>query len=324
MATISELANWILEHDDIAIVPHVSPDGDALGSAMSLSHALDGLGKRNVVISEDPIPAMYEFLPGLNKVVQPGAVPFGPQGILFEDVAAYERAGDYGQLSKRVSDWAIIDHHETNAGFAPVSVIDANASATGVIVVRLLDELGIQIDELHALYLYTAISTDTGNFSYPNTTPESMEMAARLIETGFDLADTNYRLFRMRSVARTKLLGYALSAMQLADNGRVAYTCIPQSMFDCCGAEYAETEGIVNILAEMTGVEVAMTIEAREGGKSTKVSLRSNGDLDVSAIANTFQGGGHKNAAGMSIYVEATLAVDRALSAVLEALKSHQ
>lgn len=319
--TINKLADWIRAHDDIAVIPHVSPDGDALGTALSVALALEKLGKRAAVACADAVPGMYDFLPELERVRRPDALGFAPKCLLFVDVASFDRAGDRGQLSQSVKDWALIDHHETNEGFAEVSVIDEAAPATGVLAMRLIDEMGIALDRTMAVLLYAAISTDTGNFSYSNTTPEAFGMAARLLETGFELEDVNYRLFRKRTVSRAKLLGMALCGMQLLEGGKVAVTRIDQAMFDECGASYTETEGIINCLVEMEGVEVAMTVEARDGGASTKFSLRSKEYVDVAAIAHSFQGGGHTNAAGMNIDLPPSEAEGLALEAIVRAVR---
>lgn len=320
--TINELTGWIGSRDDIAVIPHVSPDGDALGTALAMMLALEKLGKRAQVVSADATPAMYHFLPTVERIVTPDALAFEPKCLLFVDVASFDRAGDRGALSSRVSDWAVMDHHETNPGFAQVSVVDGEAPASGIMALRVIDELNIALDSTMALLLYAAISTDTGNFSYSNTTSEAFCAAARLLECGFDLEDTNYRLFRLRSVPRAKLLGCALAGMELYENGRMAIARIPQSMLDRCGADYGESEGIINFLVEMDGVELAATIEAREGGKATKFSLRSTGDIDVAAIARSCDGGGHTNAAGMNLDMPLDAAADRAIPVLKKALNA--
>lgn len=320
MATIPELAGWIRTRDEIAIIPHVSPDGDALGSALALKLVLERLGKRACVCCQDGVPHMYRFLPGADQVLSAERLPFAPKALLFEDVAAFDRAGDRGALSGRVSDWAVLDHHETNPGYAQVSVVDGGASATGLMVLRLMDELGVKLEGDIVLYLYVSIATDTGNFSFSNTTPEALHAMARLMEAGLDLDKYSRLTFRLRSVPRVRLLGKAIEAMELYAQGRVALVRITQQMFEECGASGPDTEGIVNVLDDMEGVEVAMTVEARDGGASTKFSLRSVGELDVARIASSFGGGGHRNAAGMNLKCPVEEAAPLALRAVLAAL----
>ncbi len=318
MATIPELAAWIEARDNIAVVAHVSPDGDTLGSGLALVRALTKFGKRAVLVSQDKVPHMYQFLPGIDQVCAPGALPFEPACLLYEDVAAYDRAGDKGALS-RVTDTALIDHHATNPCFAGLCVIDELASATGVIALRLIDLLGIKLDSEMALTLYTAIATDTGNLSYSNTTAEAALGIARCLEVGFDVEDASRRLFRLRTRPRTMLLGMALSAVEFFCEGRIAVTRISSLMYEVCGATYSDTEGVINFLIETEGVEAAIVAEER-GVFNTKFSLRSAGKIDVGDVAHFFNGGGHKQAAGMTIHLPLHEATDEVITKICSEL----
>lgn len=308
-----ELAAFLISHDDIAVIGHISPDGDALGSAIAMRMALNKLGKRAAVVNVDPVPKMYDFLPGADSVFTPDTVPFAPRCRFLMDVAAPDRAGDHGVYEGLPS--AQIDHHGTNPKAFPISVVDGDAAATGVMTLALLDELGVALDADIALCLYAAISTDTGNFSFPNTNPPAFRAAARLLETGFDIGQASYKLFRMRSVERTRLLGAALDALELYEGGRIAMTRVSGEMFEKCRADFPQTEGIVQALAEIRGVEAAIVAEYRKPGE-TKFSLRSSGELDVSKIARSMQGGGHHNAAGMSVYQDVNPAAEYVLGVV--------
>lgn len=319
MATINELARWLLSRDDIAVIPHVSPDGDALGSGLAIARALSLLNKRARVVCVDDVPAMYRFLPGAASVAKPEDLDFQPKCLLFEDVAALDRAGDGCLLSARVREQALIDHHETNAGFCPLSVVNGKAAATGEMVVALLDEMGVPLDTALATCLYTAIATDTGNFSFANTTPGALRGVARLIEAGLHISEVNRALFRQRSLARTRLLGAALSAIEMAAGGRVAMVRVTRGMFERCGAAHPDTECIVNYLDEIEGVRAAILAEEKDA-HVTKFSLRSGGAVDVSEIARSFGGGGHQGAAGMTLELPIDDAAPIALRAVLSAL----
>jgi len=312
MATIPELATWIEARDDIAVVAHVSPDGDTLGSGLALVRVLTALGKRAALVSQDPVPHMYRFLPGIDRVCPPLRLPFTPRCLLYEDVAAYDRAGDKGALA-HVTDTALIDHHATNPCFAGLCVIDADAPATGVIVLRLIDQMGVGLDKDMAVTLYTAIATDTGNLSYSNTTAEAARGIARCLDVGFDIEDASLRLFRLRTRARTMLLGMALSAMEFYCGDRIAVTRISALMYEVCGASAADTEGIINFLVETEGVEVAVLADER-GMFATKFSLRSSGRVDVGEVAHFFGGGGHRQAAGMTIHLPLSEATEEVLT----------
>ncbi len=320
MATIPELAAWIEARDDIAVVAHVSPDGDTLGSGLALTRALTKLGKRAALVSADKVPHMYQFLPGVDHVRTPKELPFIPRCVLYEDVAAYDRAGDKGAL-QHVNDTALIDHHATNPCFAGLCVIDEEAPATGVLVLRLIDHLGIALDYELALTLYAAIATDTGNLSYSNTTAEAAHGIARCLEVGFNIEDASLRLFRLRTRARTTLLGMALSAMEFYCEGRIAITRISTLMYEVSGATASETEGIINFLIETEGVEAAILAEERDMF-TTKFSLRSAGMIDVGDVASFFGGGGHRQAAGMTIHLPLFEAADEVLTKVCSELNS--
>jgi len=314
MATIPELAAWIEARDHIAVVAHVSPDGDTLGSGLALVRALTKKGKRAALVSADKVPHMYQFLPGVDQVCAPSALPFEPKCVLFEDVAAYDRAGDKGALS-HITDTALIDHHPTNPCFALLCVIDEEASATGVIVLRLIDQLGVKLDSEMALTLYAAIATDTGNLSYSNTTAEAAHAIARCLEAGFDVEDASRRLFRLRTRQRTMLLGMALSGVEFLCDGRIAVTRISSLMYDVSGATAADAEGIINVLIETEGVDAAIVADER-GVFHTKFSLRSTGKIDVGEIAHFFGGGGHKQAAGMTIHLPLHEATDEVITKI--------
>jgi len=312
MATIPELAAWIKARDDIAVVAHVSPDGDTLGSGLALTRALTKLGKRAALVCADPVPHMYQFLPGVDGVFKPGALPFEPRCVLFEDVAAKDRAGDKGALS-HIDDTALIDHHPTNPRFAVLSLVDGGAAATGVIALRLIDELGVEIDKDMALLLYTAIATDTGNLSFSNTTSEAARGIARCLDVGFDIADASLRLFRLRTRARTMLLGMALSAVEFYCEGRIAVTRISSLMYEVSGASRADTEGIINFLIETEGVAAAVLAEERDAF-TTKFSLRTDGTIDAGEVAAFFGGGGHRQAAGMTMHLPMFEAADEVVT----------
>ena len=300
MATIPELAAWIKARDDIAVVAHVSPDGDTLGSGLALIRALTKLGKRSALVSADPVPHMYQFLPGVDGVVKPDMLPFVPRCVLFEDVAAMDRAGDKGALS-HVADTALIDHHPTNPQFAVLSAL------------RLIDELGVALDKDMALLLYTAIATDTGNLSFSNTTSEAARGIARCLDVGFDIADASLRLFRLRTRARTMLLGMALSAVEFYCEGRIAVTRVSSLMYEVSGASRADTEGVINFLIETEGVEAAVLAEERDIF-TTKFSLRTDGTIDAGEVAAFFGGGGHSRAAGMTMHLPMFEAADEVVT----------
>ena len=313
--TIEQLANWIAGRQEIALVCHVSPDGDTLGSALSLWRALLSLGKKTQVFCASSIPEMYSFLPGIEQVSNADEIKL--RSVLCVDVASRDRMGKYEAILGGCES-ACIGHHGTNEGYCDVNVVEGGASATGVVVVKLLDALGISMDREMATCLYAAISSDTGRFMYSLTNAEALRAGARCLEQPIDVDEIGFWLFRRRTLARNKLLAYALNHMFLTECGRIAVIELPQSAYEESGAASGDAEGIVNYGIETSGVEVA--IQAKEQNeKQTKFSLRSRGALDVSKAAARLGGGGHANAAGVTI----DLPMDQAVAQVLEEIRAQ-
>lgn len=313
--TIEQLANWIAGRQEIALVCHVSPDGDTLGSALALWRALLSLGKTTQVFCASSIPEMYSFLPGIEQVSDADEIKL--RSVLCVDVASRDRMGKYEAILGGCES-ACIDHHGTNEGYCDVNVVEGGASATGVVVVKLLDALGISMDREMATCLYAAISSDTGRFMYSLTNAEALRAGARCLEQPIDVDEIGFWLFRRRTLARNKLLAYALNHMFLTECGRIAVIELPQSAYEESGAASGDAEGIVNYGIETSGVEVA--IQAKEQNeKQTKFSLRSRGALDVSKAAARLGGGGHANAAGVTI----DLPMDQAVAQVLEEIRAQ-
>lgn len=314
-STIEQLANWIAGRQEIALVCHVSPDGDTLGSALALWRALLSLGKKAQVFCASSIPEMYSFLPGIEQVSDADEVKL--RSVLCVDVASRDRMGKYEAILDECES-ACIDHHGTNEGYCDVNVVEGEASATGVVVIKLLDALGISMDREMATCLYAAISSDTGRFMYSLTNAEALRAGARCLEQPIDVDEIGFWLFRRRTLARNKLLAYALNHMFLTECGRIAVIELPQSAYEESGAASGDAEGIVNYGIETSGVKVA--IQAKEQNeKQTKFSLRSRGALDVSKVAARLGGGGHANAAGVTI----DLPMDQAVAQVLEEIRAQ-
>lgn len=310
---IDKLIEWIRARDAFAVLPHISPDGDAIGSALALNSALQKMGKNSFIACTDEVPRMYAFLPGLDSVRKPGDEPFEPKWLILVDVAAPDRIGELIKWKKSADGCAVIDHHPTNTGFGDVNLIEPAASSTGEIIEGVIEALGLEIDQDMAIWLYVALSTDTGNFSFSCTTPRSLRIVANLLENGLEMDEYNRLLFHLRTLSRTRLLGAALNGIMLECGGRIAWTVLTEAMFLSCGASQDETEGVVNYLKEIEGVDVA--ILAVQRGNSTKISLRSNGGLHMGEIASLFAGGGHERAAGLTL----DLSPDDAVKTVIRA-----
>lgn len=313
------IAQWLNSHDDIAIITHIMPDGDALGSSLALMHALNGLGKRAFVCDRDEVPGHLRMLPGWETVTTPDALPYPPMAVISVDCADEGRMGTAGTLMQGDIAKAVIDHHETNKTEIVPALVDGKEAASGVLVMDVLKELGAEITPEIAVCLYVAISTDTGNFSFSNTTPEALGAVGECLKAGVDVSDLSYQLFRMKSQGRTKLLGRALNGIEYLIDGQIALIRLKRSDFAECGAMDSDTEGIVNYGIDTAGAEVAILAVERVG--STKFSLRTRERVSAAQVAASMGGGGHARAAGVTLQLPLNEAVDQVVSAFAKAVR---
>ena len=318
-AKTKAIAEWLKQHDDIAIITHIMPDGDALGSSLALLHALKALGKRAFVCDRDEVPGFLHLLPGWETVVRPDAIPYPPKAVISVDCADEGRMGTAGALMEGDIPKAVIDHHETNQTNIVPALVDGEASASGVLVLDVIKELDAEMTKEIARCLYTAISTDTGNFSFSNTTPEALTAVAECLKAGIDVSEMSFQLFRMKSQGRTKLLGRALNGIEYLENGQIALICLNRADFAECGALDSDTEGIVSFGIDTAGVEVAILAVERVG--STKFSLRTRERINAAQVAATMGGCGHARAAGVTLQLPLNEAVEQVLEAFIKAIR---
>ena len=320
--TIDALARWLAAQDRVALIGHVSPDGDTAGSCMALMLALRAMGKRAFVCLPGGMPKMYGAYPCADETIQPGeTLPFEPEAALAVDVSEKARMGAAAALFDGCAQTAALDHHATNPGFGDLCLVDGDRAATGELALELIDALGVALTAEMATWLYIAISTDSGHFSFSSTTSATMRAAARLIEAGVDVAELTRALYRTRSQARTRLLGAVLNGLEVSADGQMAWARLTDEMLSMTGATREDNEGVVNYLLEIEGVEFAALAEERAG--ATKFSLRSKRWLDVAQqVARPFGGGGHARAAGCTLDVPMEEALRRVLDQARAALEA--
>lgn len=316
---LNQIANAITASDNIAILPHMAADGDALGSTFALAMALSIMGKNVSVLLEEEIPYVYSFLAG-NKLSE----VYTKMTRHYDAVVAID-CGDIGRLGyrKEVFDsaemTANIDHHPTNTGFARYNYLDTDASASGEIIYKLIEILGQKIEKDIATCLYVAIATDTGCFRYSNTTPLTHIIAAELIKSGVDVADVSQKVFDSASYEKVRLIGEAIHSLELHENGKIAVMAVSYDLVKKTGAKDEDCDGIINTARNIRGVEVAAMLRQWDNGE-IKVNLRSNSLMDVSAIASNYSGGGHKKAAGYTTNGTLEEAKNKLLSDIREVL----
>ena len=314
---LGEAAAFIRAYDDFTLICHVSPDGDTLGSALALAHGLQRLGKRAQIVCEDHVPVIYRFLPGAEGVLQPAHVP-AADAVISVDCADVRRTGACMALFTAAKHTLNIDHHRTNTCYAAANYV-VQSAATGELIYALLVALSVPIDQEIASCLYTAIVTDTGNFAYSETTPDTMRIVAELLESGIDLPTLNRNLLRTIPLHKIKLLGRAITKTAVYDEGRLGIAALSVGDLADCGSTAEDTEGVIDSIRDIDTVEIAALL--RECGDGTvRVSLRGKRYADVSCIAQKYDGGGHRLAAGCTLrcsLAEAIVLIRSAAEAVL-------
>lgn len=280
---------------------HVRPDADALGSALGLAAALRALGKEAVVYSHGGVPALVAFLEGAEGVV--GALPEGAFDATFvTDTAARELVPPLPPR-ERSGPIVMIDHHAAHDDYGDLAAREIDAVATGELVMRIIDDLGIPLPQEAAQPLYAAIVADTGGFRYSGTSGAVMRLGARLLDHGVDPWNVASNLFERWEPARMALLGEVLSTLRMEAAGRIAMTHVDRAMLARTRAADEAIEGMVNYGRMLEGVAIAALVweTSAPGGAECKVSLRGAAGADVSKIAVALGGGGHRAAAGATL-----------------------
>ena len=315
----SDILDALHGSDRILITAHAHPDGDATGSCLALAWALHGLGKEVCVFNEDGIPGFLNFLeapcPVATSVEE---LPWTPGLITVLDCGDRARVGEKLQTLMDSVPTLDIDHHLANPLFGSAGnwAVPA-ASATGELVGLIVLELGVPMQGALANALYVALSSDTGNFSYGNTTPCALRLTALLREQGLDIAALREKLENNWSEAKLRLWGKLMAETRLLEEGRLAAAFVTRAAIAETGSRREDAEGFVEQLRRLSSVRVALLLreDEKDGQVFTKASLRSSGNDSVRDVAAQFGGGGHKNAAGATLGMEA--------EAALEALLPH-
>ncbi len=318
-----EIGRILREHQRFAVLSHVRPDGDALGSQLALALSLKQLGKEVRVWNEDGMLEKYSFLPRAELLTKPPSTSEVVDVAIALDTAIQNRLGTALAAVRSAKIWVNIDHHLSNPCYGDVVYVDPVAPATAEIVFRLIKSQGLPFNHDIAENLYAAISTDTGSFQYPQTSAHTFEIAAELIRAGLDVGRLSQQLYENYPRRRLELLRELLRTMRFEHGGRIASFSLSARTATELGVLPEDNEGLIDHLRAIRGVIVAVFFEELAEGK-VRVSMRSKSDaVDVCAICQKFGGGGHTLAAGAR--VRGTLAeVEKRVSEEIgDVLKSH-
>ena len=320
-ASITTLLTLIQERQCFVISSHARPDGDAIGSSLGLMHLLEALGKEAVVVFTDVIPEIYKCLPGVDRILTQLPVSARDAAIFLECDSLERSSLDLEEFAQvRPALTINIDHHSSGREFATFNWIDSQAPAVGAMIYDLALASGVSISPSMAGCLYAAVLTDTGSFAYTGVTASTFGMAEHLVECGADPTGIAQAVFFSNSPAKVRLLGTALSKMQLEEidgpartyapdctdaeefrGAKVAWCAITLDDMERAEASIEDCEGLVSFLIGIAGVEAAIFLREVPTRAGFRISLRSKGKLNIAGVAEHFGGGGHRNSSGCSV-----------------------
>jgi phosphoesterase RecJ-like protein len=286
----------------VALAGHVNPDPDALGSMLGLASFLRGRGAE-VVCSwpNEPMdrPAWLDLFQDVPTVVPVPEFPKQPAVMVALDTASPDRLASLLPNAERAGVLIVLDHHASNPGFGHVLVLDPAASSTAELAYRLIRRIGGPVPADAAAYLYAGIVTDTGRFQYQSVTPQTLRVAAELREHDFDHAGLARALYEDASVPALHITAVALERVRQEDDADLIWTYVTREDLKATGTDISDTDDLIDLVRTAREADVAAVVKEQRDGR-VKVSLRSRGATDVSAVAAAFGGGGHRLAAGYS------------------------
>jgi len=324
--TFSEITAALRDHQSFAVLSHVRPDGDAIGSQLAMGFALEAMGKKVVYLNEDGLPDNLTFLPGSERIVQPDG-PVGIDVALALDTATKPRLGENVLAAVGGAKlWINIDHHISNPGYGDLNYIDGGSPATGEIIYELIVDQELPLPDETRDAIYVAVSTDTGSFQYPSTTARTYEMAADLVRRGLDVGGINSLTYDNYPYRRLELMRALLNTLERSAGGQVADWRLSMDMRRELELRPEDSEGLIDTIRAIRGVTVAVFFEELDDGR-VRVSMRSKDRrADVCQVAMKFGGGGHSMAAGIRMQgplAEARAAVLEEIAGRVEAMEGE-
>lgn len=298
----SEILKMVQQARSIAISGHVSPDGDCLGSMLALGLGLRSFHPQVHFLKVDLIPKFLDFLPGLSELQEPNTDETYDLFIAL-DSSSSDRLGKAKEVMQRGKKTLLIDHHKSCERYAMVNYVDPSASSTSELIYRILKGMEISITPEIATNIFTGMTTDTGRFMYESCSPETMRIAAELMESGIDRDDIMQRLYQSSSLSSLYLTAELIESTKLYMDNRVAITTVTQSQLAELGAVESDLEDKVTIFRDAEEVEVSCLIRETIRG-DYKISMRSKAIVDVSGLCTELGGGGHRRAGGFSMRKE--------------------
>jgi phosphoesterase RecJ-like protein len=317
MPLLKQIAEQIRDADNFLVLAHVSPDGDALGSMLAMGELLDALGKKVRLFNESGIPRRFEWLAPKREILT--QLPKDePDNLIVLDCGSAERAGELIEPWLKTKKVFNIDHHLGNPMFGTVNWVEQRSSSVGEMVGMLARKLGVPLVGLLGEYVYLALISDTGDFCFNNTRPETLEMAAEILRLGLLPGPFHEQKQSTGTLNQLQMRGTVLQRARLYADGQISLISFTRELFEQTGTGPEDTEGLVNTVLYVSGVQVAISLREEEQG--IKFSLRSKGSTNVQTVAFRFGGGGHRNAAGGTLLLDMDQAKATMIQAVTEEL----
>jgi bifunctional oligoribonuclease and PAP phosphatase NrnA len=318
--SLTEVIDACRKADSILITSHTGPDGDSIGCVLSMRSFLGALGKKNITCaSQDPVPRIYQWMPGVPNIVNVDGVSGPYDLVVVLDVAQRDRLGQIGEKLPEDQKFVIIDHHPEEHPFGAVNFVDRTYSSCTEIVLDLYDAAGLTPSLDAATAIYVGLVTDTGSFRFGNTDPRAHRNAARLLGLGVDAVDIAARVFDVMSMQKVELLRRVLERVQRSDCGRFAWSYLIELDLQQADADSDDTEGLINFVRNIEGVSVAAFFRELQPGR-VKVSVRARDHVDAGLMLKPLGGGGHKGAAGVILHAPLKEAIERVTERIADAL----
>ena len=313
--TLDNILEEIQKANSIVILTHENPDGDAIGSALALYHALKMLGKQPELVMPK-YARIFGFLPGTEEILQQGTkTPYDLA--IAVDCATIKMLNGFSNYFEDAKVKISIDHHGTNSMYADYNYVNPDAPACAQLLIVILEYFGIEITKEIGTCILAGIITDTGGFKYSGVTAETFEFTAGLLEKGVKVSEVYKRVLQTKTRASFELNRIATNRIEFIENNQIAYTYLTMQDQIDVGAEEGDHEGIVEVGRDIEGVEVSVFV--RETEKGYKVSLRSNSYVNVSDVGMLFGGGGHPRAAGCTL----SCSLEQAKERLITEIKKH-
>jgi phosphoesterase RecJ-like protein len=298
----------IEQNTTFVLTSHLNPDCDALGSELALAEYLAHLGKKVAIINTDPTPEAFRFLDPHRAIKKYSPTKHAvwlkkaEVVIVLDASGGWKRIGQVGEAFAQTKTIKVcIDHHPDATDFVDVAVVDTEAAATGELVYELVvTAMRGEISKNMAQALYAAIVTDTGSFRFPKTSPRTHQITAELLRAGAQPYDIYRQLYEAYPVSRIRLKGHVLDSIKLEAGGRIAYYGLDQATLKAYGVKTSELDGFASLGQEIGGVRVVVFCLQSSKSK-VKISLRSDGTIEINQLAAAYGGGGHTSAAGATV-----------------------